>query len=418
MSSGCAKTASATGMERRRHQNRPRFKGRRVPARACRPVAVAGSVGALEKPMERPLRVLVVGCGNMGASHARAYHQMPEFEIVGLVSRGARVARRAREELGGLPEFGDFHEALRATRPDVVSDQHLPRYARARIARAAIEAGCHVFCEKPLGDHRGARRRPSSTPPARAGRKLVVGYILRVHPSWMRFIEIARTLGKPLVMRMNLNQQSHGPDLGRGTSNLMDSMSPIVDCGVHYVDVMCQMTGARPVRVSAIGARLTDELKPGMYNYGQLQVIFDDGSVGWYEAGWGPMMSETAFFVKDVVGPKGCVIDRQGPERGGRRRVRPTSTATRRRTACASTTPPSTRATSSCGRTSSSAPRTSPTTRRCATASRRFFLRAIREDLDLSDHMDDAVNSLRIVLAADESVRRGPGRRPVARPGT
>jgi prepilin-type processing-associated H-X9-DG protein len=44
-----------------------------------------------------------------------------------------------------------------------------------------------------------------------------------------------------------------------------------------------------------------------MYNYGQLQVAFADGSVGWYEAGWGPMMSETAFFVKDVVGPKGCV---------------------------------------------------------------------------------------------------------------
>jgi len=36
-------------------------------------------------------------------------------------------------------------------------------------------------------------------------------------------------------------------------------------------------------------------------------VTFDDGSVGWYEAGWGPMMSEVAFFVKDVAGPKGCV---------------------------------------------------------------------------------------------------------------
>ena len=36
-------------------------------------------------------------------------------------------------------------------------------------------------------------------------------------------------------------------------------------------------------------------------------MTFDDGSVGWYEAGWGPMMSEIAFFVKDVVGPKGSV---------------------------------------------------------------------------------------------------------------
>ena len=42
-------------------------------------------------------------------------------------------------------------------------------------------------------------------------------------------------------------------------------------------------------------------------NYGHLQVTFEDGSVGWYEAGWGPMMSEMAFFVKDVVGPGGSV---------------------------------------------------------------------------------------------------------------
>ena len=50
---------------------------------------------------------------------------------------------------------------------------------------------------------------------------------------------------------------------------------------------------------------LTDELPADKINYGHLQVTFEDGSVGWYEAGWGPMMSETAFFVKDVVGPKG-----------------------------------------------------------------------------------------------------------------
>jgi hypothetical protein len=76
---------------------------------------------------------------------------------------------------------------------------------------------------------------------------------------------------------------------------------------VHYVDVMCRMTGARPVSVSGIGARLADDIAPGQINYGHLQVTFDDSSIGWYEAGWGPMMSETAFFVKDVIGPKGCV---------------------------------------------------------------------------------------------------------------
>lgn len=44
-----------------------------------------------------------------------------------------------------------------------------------------------------------------------------------------------------------------------------------------------------------------------MYNYGHFRVLFEDGSVGWYEAGWGPMMSETAFFVKAAVSPNGSV---------------------------------------------------------------------------------------------------------------
>ena len=36
-----------------------------------------------------------------------------------------------------------------------------------------------------------------------------------------------------------------------------------------------------------------------------------------------------------------------------------------------------------------------------------YFLKAIREDMDLGDHMDDAINSMRIVAAADESFRTG-----------
>src|SRR3954467_998375 len=70
---------------------------------------------------------------------------------------------------------------------------------------------------------------------------------------------------------------------------------------------MCQMTRSRPIQVYAIGARLTEEIPAGNYNYGQLQIRFEDRSVGWYEAGWGPMVSETAYFVKDVFGPKGSV---------------------------------------------------------------------------------------------------------------
>jgi predicted dehydrogenase len=239
----------------------------------------------------------------------------------------------------------------------------------------------------------------------RSGKKLVIGYILRVHPAWTKFIEVARTLGKPLVMRMNLNQQSHGTTWETHKS-LMQSMSPIVDCGVHYVDVMCLMTGAKPVSVSAIGARLTEELKPGMYNYGQLQVRFDDGSVGWYEAGWGPMMSETAYFVKDVIGPKGCVsIVDKNPNKD---EVSSDNVDGHSATNALLLHHSETKADGSFAHRDEMIDTTDePDHQGLCDLEQAYFLKAIRDNLDLTQHLDDAINSLRIVLAADESHKTG-----------
>ena len=353
--------------------------------------------------MPTPLRVLVAGCGNMGASHARSYHKMPDFEVVGLVSRGPASRGALSRELGGLPEFSDYYEALKATRPDVVSINTYPE-THGAYARAAIAAGAHVFCEKPLAETVTEAQSIVDAATA-AKRKLVIGYILRVHPAWSKFVEIARTLGKPLVMRMNLNQQSRGPMWDTHRS-LMNSMSPIVDCGVHYVDVMCQMTGSRPVRVSAIGARLTDEIKPDMYNYGQLQVVFEDGSVGWYEAGWGPMMSEVAFFVKDVVGPKGSVSIVKDPNE--QNTVASDNVDSHTKTNCLRLHHAELDASNQPVRPDEFInTEDEPDHQALCDREQAFLLNAITNDVDLSDHMHDAVNSLRIVLAADESVKTG-----------
>jgi predicted dehydrogenase len=252
---------------------------------------------------ENKISVLVVGAGNMGRSHALAYASIPEFEIAAICTRSSESRAKLMAELPeGTLGVDNYEEALKELQPDAVCistypDTHYP------FAKLALEAGCHVFTEKPLAE--SAEQCKELVELARSKEKaLVVGYILRQHPSWIKFVEVAKTLGSPLVMRMNLNQQSYGKNWETHKS-LLSSISPIVDCGVHYVDVMCQMTESKPVRVSGIGAQLTNELPNDKINYGHLQVTFEDGSVGWYEAGWGPMMSETAFFVKDVVGPLG-----------------------------------------------------------------------------------------------------------------
>lgn len=349
----------------------------------------------------RPVRTLVVGCGNMGSAHARAHLALPDFEIVGLVSRGAASRQRLNAELGGtFAEFSDYAEALAETTPDAVcistyTDSH------AAYAIAALERGAHVFLEKPVAETVAGCERVIAAA-RQAQRALVVGYILQVHPSWQRFTDLARTLGRPLVMRMNLNQQSSGA-LWTTHRALLETTSPIVDCGVHYVDVMCRMTGARPVSVNGIGARLAADIAPGQVNYGQLQVTFDDGSVGWYEAGWGPMMSETAFFVKDVIGPKGSVSIVAGQAAGaGRSADVSAHTMTESlRVHHAALGPDGTFARTDEVIRVDDEPGHDELCRR----EQQMFLDAIRGHVDLEAHWQAAADSLRIVLAADRSYR-------------
>jgi predicted dehydrogenase len=354
--------------------------------------------------MTDKVKILVVGLGNMGASHASAYHRMDGYEIAGLMSRTIK-SKTIPEALQGYPLFEDFDLALAETRPDAVSINSYPD-THAAYAIKAMEAGCHVFMEKPIATNIADAEKVVAMARER-NRKLVLGYILRVHPSWVKFIEVGKTLGKPLVMRLNLNQQSSGP-AWQWHKNLIDSLIPIVDCGVHYVDVMCQLTGAKPVRVHGIGASLWAEA--AKQNYGHLHVTFDDGSVGWYEAGWGPMMSEIAYFVKDVIGPKGCVSivagqgDKDEAEAGDLSdsadidqhtktdalkvhyaEVGPDKHFTKKDEILSMAD--------------------EPDHQELCDREQAFFLDAIQRDVDLSESMDAAVNSLRIVLAAEQSIK-------------
>jgi len=348
------------------------------------------------------IKILVIGAGFMGSSHARAYHQNPGFDLVGLVDQSREHRSQLAKELGVSDHFETLSQAITNKKPDAVAVCTYPDSHKQYVLES-LESGAHVFVEKPLAVSVSDAEDIVQMTRER-NRKVVVGYILRHNPAWMKFTELAQSLGKPLVMRMNLNQQSKGEQWNTH-KKLMQSMSPIVDCGVHYVDIMCQMTRSKPLRVYAIGARLSNEIDPEMYNYGQLQVIFSDGSVGWYEAGWGPMMSETAFFVKDVVGPKGCVsiID---PKKSDDIDSSDIDSHTK-------TNSLQLHLSEQDGKGNFSKPdqiidtSDEPNHQELCNREQEYFLNAIVDDLDLTDHLEDAVNSLRIVLAADESVRTG-----------
>ena len=352
--------------------------------------------------MNRVYKVLVVGVGNMGSAHARAYSKIDQFELVGLVARTPERRKKLSLELGNIKEYDNFDIALKDSKPDVVSINTYTE-SHKEYAVKSLKSGAHIFIEKPLAENIEDAEEIINEA-KKQNKKIVVGYILRHHPTWKKFIRISKGLVSPLFMRMNLNQQS-SEDQWEVHKKLMNSTSPIVDCGVHYVDVMCQMTKSKPKYVNAIGVNLTDEIKKDMYNYGHLQVVFENGSIGWYEAGWGPMISETAFFVKDVVGPKGSVSI-----------VEPNSKGEIKSDKIDSHTKTSSLLIHNQERDENGKfinddivinTETEPDHLELCLLEQKHLLDVIQNDLDIDTDLDDVISSMKIVLAADKSIKSG-----------
>lgn len=100
---------------------------------------------------DRKLRIAVIGVGWWAnAVHARQVLSHPGADLVALCGRTETKLRQAGDELGVASLYTDYHDLLARDDLDAVtiSTTHNAHYD---IARAALERGLHVFCEKPLG---------------------------------------------------------------------------------------------------------------------------------------------------------------------------------------------------------------------------------------------------------------------------
>jgi predicted dehydrogenase len=108
----------------------------------------------LEKAM---LKVAIVGCGKIADSHASQTQRIRDCEIVGVCDREPLMARQICDRFPIKRHFSDVHELLRESRPDVV---HIttPPASHFDLASICLQAGCHVYVEKPFTlDEREAR---------------------------------------------------------------------------------------------------------------------------------------------------------------------------------------------------------------------------------------------------------------------
>jgi len=95
------------------------------------------------------LKVAIVGCGKIADDHASNIQRIKGCEMVGVCDREPLMARQLYERFPIKRYFGDLTELLGEARPDVVHVTTPPE-SHFDIARLCLEAGCHVYVEKPF----------------------------------------------------------------------------------------------------------------------------------------------------------------------------------------------------------------------------------------------------------------------------
>jgi predicted dehydrogenase len=213
------------------------------------------------------VRILLVGLGSVGQRHARNLRALlgERVELLAYRARGGGLVppadspatpeaaldiRRVPTLEAGLAEHPD---AVFVTNPTAL---HLP------VARAAVDAGCHVFIEKPLADAwDGVEEFVAAV--ERKGVVAAVGYQLRFHPGLTRLRELldGGAIGRPLAARLEFGEYLPAwhpwEDYREGYAARRELGGGVLLTQIHDVDYACWLFGP-PARVSAVGGHLSD----------------------------------------------------------------------------------------------------------------------------------------------------------------
>ena len=120
------------------------------------------------------LKVAIVGCGRIADSHAAQIQRIKGSKIVGVCDREPLMARQLFERFPVGGHFSDFQQLLQEAKPDVVHITTSPE-SHFDIAKTCLEAGCHVYVEKPFTLNAEDARRIIEIA-IRNGRKITAGH--------------------------------------------------------------------------------------------------------------------------------------------------------------------------------------------------------------------------------------------------
>ena len=253
--------------------------------------------------MKKTYGVAIIGCGHMGQAHVSKIYDKENVRMVYAcdldLERAAQMQRKYHvEHITDSAEIcitsHDVDIVIIATYPS----SHLP------LLKKCIANKKHVICEKPVAINKEDGRIFLNLVKENPEVKVLVGYILRHNVTYNKVAAMIHggAIGKPIIFRM---VQNHHTMDWKKYLTLIKETSPIIDCGVHYIDVMQWFSEAKITDISGISARTEEDVPSDRYNYGMITVRLSDGSVGYYEAGWSNTMPSQN--LKEFIGPKGSI---------------------------------------------------------------------------------------------------------------
>jgi len=235
------------------------------------------------------LHACVIGCGDMGKQHARAWHARPDADLVAVCDPIEERRSALADELG-VKAYADCEAAIAQDGVDVVS-VCTPTCFHAEIACFALSRGRHVLSEKPLATSiadadamiRTAREHgvllstsfQSRAFPHNARLKALMADGSFGAPLFVRYVDVRDVRRKMAMHRRSMNN------------------GPVLDMACHYFDLMRHFTGAEPISVFATG-HVFGQGKPRLAEVDDLaidaadiQVRYEDGHVLSAFVNWG-----------------------------------------------------------------------------------------------------------------------------------
>jgi predicted dehydrogenase len=198
--------------------------------------------------MAATINVGMIGVGQIGKRHVAAYAEMPDVRIVAIADANEAEARRVAEQYGVPHVYTNFRDLL--SRDDIEAvDVCLHNNFHAPITVAALEAGKHVFCEKPMaGTYADALSMWEAH--KRTGRRLAIQIATLFSPETKaaRRLVDAGAIGRPYYGRAVFLRRRGRPFVdGYGTSSFVQKAvatgGALIDVGIYQIGQMLHLLG-------------------------------------------------------------------------------------------------------------------------------------------------------------------------------